>query len=162
MNLYRHQLYSCIRDASLSLRPLTDVFFFSSTPACRPWEQKKHFCHVQAHVFHSALSYHAGPHLNKHTFTVLTGAHFGWMCAVALLVMCIYIMLISVCWFSAGSGPKKVQVPLISADNVCSLDWSLFFFLCIINQYSHNKPLTHTHTNRVCPVPQMIRTILPL
>lgn len=85
--------------------------------------------------------------------------HFGWMCAVALLVMGIYIMLISVCWFSAGSGPKKVQVPLISADNVCSLDWSLFFFLCIINQYSHNKPLTHTHTNRVCPVPQTIRTI---
>lgn len=57
-------------------------------------------------------------------------------------------MLISVCWFSAGSGPKKVQVPLISADNVCSLDWSLFFFLWFINQYSHNKPLTHTHTHK--------------
>lgn len=108
------------------------------------------FCHVQAHVFHSVLGYHTGPHLIEHTFIVLTCAHFGVMCAVALLLMCIQIVLISVSWFSAGPGPKKVQVPLISTDKACSLDCSLFFFLCIINQYSHNKPLTHKKTVLSC------------
>lgn len=61
------------------------------------------------------------------------------MC-VALLRMCVHKMLISASIFSAGPGPKKVQVPLISTDKACSLDYRLFFFLCIINQYSHNRP----------------------
>lgn len=147
MNLYRHQLYSCIRASVMHPchcdRSLTFFFFFTSTPTGAPWEQRRRFCHVQAHVFYSVLGFHTGPHLIEHTFIVSTCAHFGVMCAVALLLMCIQIVLISVSWFSAGPGPKKVQVPLISADKACSLDCGLFFFLCIINQYSHNKPLTH-------------------
>lgn len=76
----------------------SQIFVFFPLHACLRAARAKEtlHCQVEAHVFHSVLSYHAGPHLIEHTFTVLTCTHFGLMCALALLVICIHILLISV------------------------------------------------------------------
>lgn len=51
MNYELVQLYSCIRDASLSLLPLTGFLFLH---ACL--QSVRHFCHVQANVFKFSVS----------------------------------------------------------------------------------------------------------